>query len=249
MFWHKFLPHLFSPITLFIIILFFCLVIKARKTAFLALFAFAFSSTPLISNELMIWIERDHQPLAINSLKKADGIIVLSGMTTKVRSLQNSLRDFNGSVDRIFATIKLYKSNIAPKIIIASGYPATKQSDTEGYLLSMIAQSQGVPSRSIKLLTPARNTEEEAIAVKAMGVQGSNHFYLVTSAFHMNRAINIFEHYGISVKPFAADFRQENNSISLLNFIPQASALTKTSIVVRELIGRSYYKLKFYLSG
>ena len=70
---------------------------------------------------------------------------------------------------------------------------------------------------------------------------------LVTSAFHMNRATFLFKKHGFKVFPYPVDFQSKNNKITILDFIPSASSLSRSSFVIREVLGRLYYHIKFLL--
>ena len=62
----------------------------------------------------------------------------------------------------------------------------------------------------------------------------------------MKRAKRIFEREGILVQPFPVDFKSyKNPNISIsnpLNWIPSASNLNKSSLAIREFIGRIVYR-------
>ena len=68
---------------------------------------------------------------------------------------------------------------------------------------------------------------------------------LITSAFHMPRAKKVFEASNIKVIPFAVDFINSHQKLTFMSFIPSASSFDETSFFVREMIGRTYYKLKY----
>ena len=64
---------------------------------------------------------------------------------------------------------------------------------------------------------------------------------LVTSAFHMPRAQAQFARAGFEVMPYPVDFRTEaGRRPSLLDWLPQASALEDSSLALREWIGRAW---------
>ena len=70
---------------------------------------------------------------------------------------------------------------------------------------------------------------------------------LVTSAFHMNRAEFLFKKHGFKVFPYPVDFQFKNNKITILDFIPSVGSLSRSSFVIREVLGRMYYRVKFLL--
>ena len=61
----------------------------------------------------------------------------------------------------------------------------------------------------------------------------------------MPRAQKVFEAAGIRVLPFPVDFLSRAEKFTFMSFIPSADALSQTSFFVREMIGRTYYNLKY----
>ena len=114
----------------------------------------------------------------------------------------------------------------------------------EGEYLKDFAIRLGVPEESILLTENVQNTDQEAKSVKKL-LNQNNKIILVTSAFHMLRAKKVFEAYNIEVIPFAVDFTNFHRKLTFMDFIPSAAAFSKTSFVVREIMGRLYYNLKY----
>ena len=91
-----------------------------------------------------------------------------------------------------------------------------------------------------------QNTYEEANVISQL-INKKSKIILVTSAFHMNRAKFLFNKSGFNVFPYPVDFKFKNNKITILNFIPSADSLNRSSFVIREFLGRIYYHVKFLL--
>ena len=95
----------------------------------------------------------------------------------------------------------------------------------------------------------ANNTYQEALEIKKL-IQSSkipNQITLVTSAFHMSRAIVLFEKQDIVVKPYPVDFKSSNLAFSKiifnpLNWLPNTNSLNKTNYSLREIYGLIIYK-------
>jgi len=102
-----------------------------------------------------------------------------------------------------------------------------------------------VPKKDILLTENVENTDQEAKAIKRLLLQDNPEVILVTSAFHMLRAQLVFEAAGINVIPFPVDFKTRAQKKTLMNFIPSANSFAATSFFVREIIGRTYYNLKY----
>ena len=120
--------------------------------------------------------------------------------------------------------------------------PWTNNWDPEGIVLKDKAISLGVPQSKILVTEKVKNTYEESFAVAKL-LPNNSSIILVTSAFHMHRSKYLFERQGFRVTPFAVDFRISNAKISIFSFLPTESAISKTSLFIRENLGRLYYKL------
>jgi uncharacterized SAM-binding protein YcdF (DUF218 family) len=88
----------------------------------------------------------------------------------------------------------------------------------------------------------AVNTEEEARVIRRIQGPGHNRIILVSSALHLPRATMIFEAVGFDVIQYPVDIRVAGTRNALESWVPTPSALGKTGMVVRELIGRAYYR-------
>ena len=116
-------------------------------------------------------------------------------------------------------------------------------------MLARRAISLGVPDSQIMLTGEVANTEDEAIVVKdLMDLADIREVTLVTSSFHMPRAVMIFEQAGVSVVPYPTDFRAKAE-VNWTDWVPSAHAFGATSLGVREYIGRVYYWVKYRLVG
>jgi uncharacterized SAM-binding protein YcdF (DUF218 family) len=77
-----------------------------------------------------------------------------------------------------------------------------------------------------------------------MSENNFNSAILVTSSFHMPRAMQLFNKTGINVEAYSTDFKVSGTSVDWLDYIPSADGLRNTSSGIREYIGRLYYQLK-----
>jgi uncharacterized SAM-binding protein YcdF (DUF218 family) len=199
------------------------------------------SSNPYVSNYLTKQLEYPYKPIPINLIKENDAVVVLSGMIHQVGDKNYSTYEFSDP-DRFFAGIDLIKHKKSDKLIFTAGQlPWTENWKPEGYILKDKAISLGVLSQ-ILVTNNVKNTYEESIAVTKL-VPSKSSIVLVTSAFHMQRSKYLFEKQGFDVTPFPVDFKSSNSKFSFLEFMPSIGALNKTSIFIRENLGRLYYKI------
>ena len=92
----------------------------------------------------------------------------------------------------------------------------------------------------------SRNTTENAIFSGAILKEyGIVSIYLVTHAWHMPRAVMMFEQQGIKVTPAPTLFTPSFFGSTLFHYVPSASALNETRIALHEYIGIFWYKLRY----
>ena len=241
---HKILPFFLSPLGIILIFLIASFFFKRRFFVFLSFLVLVISSNPIVGNYLIKKLEYPYKPISINSINEADAVVVLSGMLHQVGDKNYNTYEFSDP-DRFFGGLDLIKENKSNKIIFTAGQlPWTDNWEPEGIILKNKAISLGISQAKILVTENVKNTYEESIAVTKL-IPNNSSIILVTSAFHMHRSKYLFENQGFRVAPFPVDFKYGNFKSSILDYFPHHEALKKTSIFIRETIGRIYYKL-FY---
>lgn len=92
----------------------------------------------------------------------------------------------------------------------------------------------------------SRNTAENALYTqKILSKQGVRRIILVTHALHMRRAVEQFQLHGFHVMPAPTVFWSRSNELDVFSFLPAASALQRSSLVIHEIMGRAWYKLRY----
>ena len=124
----------------------------------------------------------------------------------------------------------------------------------EAVLSQQLAQELGVPASAVLLNDQARTTAEEAKRINQLAAeQGWKQLILVTSAFHMPRAVASFQQQSnLQIIPVACDYRldpqHQNQAFSwgeLLGIRSISSgALNQTTQVFFEHLGLLVYKLR-----
>ena len=248
---HKIIPLITSPLFFVLTLLVILIILRKSKLiklknsllflSFLTLFLF---SNPLISNKLVKYIEASYHPVKLSEVPVSDFIVVLSG--GMIHQVKDDVYEWSDP-DRFFAGIKLLNANKGKKIIYTGGLlPWEKKKITEGELLKNKSIEFGIHENDILVTKKVKNTYEEANAISHL-IDNKSKIILVTSAFHMKRAKFLFEKYTFNVFPYPVDFKYKNHKITILDFIPSAGSLSRSSFVIREVLGRMYYRVKFLL--
>ena len=223
-----------------------------KKTKFIyssIIFLIVFSNG-VLSNTLWRLLEYPWKRLDYALVDSSDGIVVLSGGGINLPPVNKKIIEWNDP-DRFFAGINLYKANKSNRLIFTGGInPLISGLPPEGDIYIKEALSMGIPKKDLFTTYPVSSTLQEAKAIKKLLndeiPSSQKKVILVTSAFHMNRAKRVFEREGISVLPYPVDFRSNKSfSTSLKNplmWIPNSSYLNRSTIAIREIIGRIIYR-------
>jgi len=244
-YFHKILPLLFSPLFFIISLVIFGLIIGSKKISLTGVIILVILSMPIVSDKLIAYLESDYELIKPSKVESADAVVVLSGMVKTIQTKNGLDYEWGEAADRIFAGIDLFKSNKAPVLILTGGKLPWSIGVPEGEYLRDVAIDLGVPKKDILITENVENTDQEAKAIKKILLLDNPKVILVTSAFHMPRAQLVFEAAGINVIPFPVDFIIGAEKLTFMSFIPSAGSFASTSFFVREMIGRTYYSLKY----
>jgi len=245
LFLHKLLPLIVSPLGLVSFLLLVSVLIRRRGPAVVGVLLLLVSALPLTSDRLWEALEAEYPYRPIESVENADAVVVLSGMLGGIETDEGVVTQW-GDADRFMAGVDLVKAGKAPLIIFTRGQWPWLNLPPEGEVLARRAISMGVPERQILLTGIVTNTADEAEEIRSlMDFGGMRRVILVTSSFHMPRAVMLFARQGIETVPYPTDFRADGASVDWMDWVPSAGGLNQTSDAVRELMGRLYYRAMF----
>ncbi len=222
---------------------------KRKKRSFLAaLIMLLFFSNSFILDEVMRSWEVD----AV-AWEKVDGVydygIVLGGMISYDKEYDRI--NFLRSSDRLMQTIELYNRGKIKKIFLSGGSgdlldPDFKESlHIKKYLVRM-----GIPEEDILEESTSRNTHENAICSAEILLKNNNNprCLLITSAFHMRRALGCFENEGLIVDPFVTDRYAGPRKFEFSHLIlPDIEAMGVWTLLIHEITGYVVYDISGYL--
>ena len=158
---------------------------------------------------------------------------------------------FNMSSDRFIQTALLYKSGHIKKILVCGGQNGLikYKNFTEAEFIAQNLNTLGIPSSDILIENQSKNTAENAAFAKK--ILDSTHVLkgravLITSSFHIPRAVETFEAEGILVRPYPCAFSVLPSSIrpDLQDLIPDAGVMAGWSGLIKEILGRAYIFIK-----
>jgi len=147
------------------------------------------------------------------------------------------------STARILEGVRLYEQLPDGQIITTGGswIQAAREEQT-CMLMKDLAVLLGVEESRIETACETRDTYEEA--KKIQNLLDTEPFILVTSAYHMHRAVTIFKKMGMDPIPAPCDFKaQDHARLYFFDFIPNAGALLASAQTVNEYLGLAAYLL------
>jgi len=174
-----------------------------------------------------------------------DGIIVLGGAFDQKLILARRQLILSDSGERIFALFHLARRFPKARIVYAGGENSLGSKrlgdaiPAKGFFSDM-----GVDFGRVVLEPKARNTYENAVFTRQLinPVRGQQ-WVLVTSAWHIPRAIGVFRKVGWSVIPYPVDFRTQGAYKIKLGF-NLAGELERLELGMQEWTALAHYRLR-----
>jgi uncharacterized SAM-binding protein YcdF (DUF218 family) len=172
-----------------------------------------------------------------------DGIVVLGGAIDPDRSAEKGGAVLSRAADRIVAAAALARQYPGARIVFSGGNGnlLSDNSAKEADYAQSVLESLGVSRARLTIERQSRNTLENAEYSKAVAnAKVGERWLLVTSAFHMPRAIGLFRKAGFAVEPYPVDWRVGRADLMRFSSI-SIEGLERTDTAVREWLGLAAY--------
>jgi uncharacterized SAM-binding protein YcdF (DUF218 family) len=200
-------------------------------------------STPTVGSLMLQSLERVYESKNVDAAPDADAIVVLSGGV--VRGITAPGVQWGDSANRYFAGFDLATAGKAKFIVFSGAAADDPQGLSQGAILRQTAIGRGISPERVILTGPVQTTEDEARAVSQ--IPEIHSILLVTSAFHMPRAVLLFRARGLDVSPFPTDERVlGRRNLSLSGFMPSSGALRNAELTLREYYGLAVYRMLLF---
>jgi uncharacterized SAM-binding protein YcdF (DUF218 family) len=199
-----------------------------------------------LGNPLVLALESQYP--ADPPLGQIDGIIVLGGSEDLGPYLRWGGLEVNEAGERLIAGVELARRFPDAKLIYTGGTAGLFANPDPGLPSRMVDAfwlKEGIPERQITLEDKSRTTAENAQFTKAMiQPQPGQHYVLVTSAWHMPRAMEAFSRAGWqNLTAWPVDFRSERRTLKAEWRLDDH--LVQIDLALKEYLGRAAY----YLAG
>ena len=223
--------------------------LKRRRAALvfvLSSFAWLWTfSSAAMANFLMDYLEEPFTQTIMSVVPEAEAIVLLGG-ATRGDTQRAQVPDLNQRADRLVHAVALYKARKAPLVVVSGGSPVGGR--PEAAQMRDLLMLMGVPLRAMQLERESRTTRENArYAGELLRERGVQRILLVTSAFHMRRALPLFENEGLDVVPAPTDFQRLADSGFVPGWLPGVGNLARSSEALHEIIGYWFYRWRGWL--
>lgn len=179
--------------------------------------------------------------------RPVDGIVLLGGAVDASDSLARGRISANEAAERVLDTIELAHRYPGARILISGG-GGTVFGDGAGEapVIADYFRSIGIEPGRILVEDRSRTTSENALYSRELVTpRAGERWLLVTSAWHMPRAVGVFEKAGFAVTAYPVDFRTAGGSGNLRPFAFVSDGLRRLDVVTKEWAGLVGY----YLTG
>lgn len=245
----KLFTYLILPPGIFILILFLSAFYAKRFKAVFLFFALCFYllSNTFVANFLLQPLEQPYNK-GFKAQKNVNAVIILGG---GIVAGSANLPLTNDAYKRAIYGIMIGKSQNLP-VLFSGGGLSKKYRESDAFLrcakelekpfginiiisknLAIKKFSVLVEGKSLDTFQNAKFTKEK---FRKAGIDKPI-IYLVTSAYHMKRAVMLYRHFGFKVIPCATDFKVSHRNSNIWDFFPKMSAFKDSYVALHEYFG------------
>lgn len=238
----------------FLIVLLFlglaCLLVKIRRTGLilvsLAAFGFVFAGFAPLSTLLMHPLE-ERFPGPTPPQQSPSGILVLGGAIDAAMARSRQIPEVNDGADRLIAVAELAERYPLATVAISNGPPPQVGRIGNAEFAARLFESFGVSRARIRIEERAASTWDNAVYLKELlQPEPGQTWILVTSAWHMPRAVGVFEQAGwTGIVPWPVDYRTPGGDDPYAWTPSMAFGLYRTNLAVREWLSL----IAYYVTG
>ena len=173
-----------------------------------------------------------------------DGIVILGGaVTPDVAAARNDVA-LNEAAERMTAGVELARRYPSARIIFSGGESGLAYGGNESEAALRLFERLGVAPGRVVAEDKSRNTVENAVFARQIALpKPGERWLLVTSAYHLPRAVGVFRKAGFAVEAYPVDWRTRGPEDALRPFPTLGEGLRRTDTAAREWAGLLVYWL------
>jgi len=204
-------------------------------------------STAPVRNILATSLEYQYPPYHLNQTLPDNTAIVLLG-----NGVQERAPDYQGkdTLSRFGMMRTVYAAHIAKHthlpIYATGGIPLSGRMTSESSVMKHWLVNFGINTAHIHEEPQANTTWENATFTKdLLERKNINTIILVTSAWHIPRAVWCFEQQGLQVIPAPTDYLTDRANYDVRSFLPRWDRLAESGHILHEYLGLFWYKMQY----
>lgn len=215
-----------------------------RFTVAAALILMAVAGLSPLGQALILPLEERFPQLADNA-PAPDGIIVLGGAFDTVVSPARGVATLNEAAERLTALVTLARRYPQAQLVFSGGSGQVFFAGApEAEIARLMLSEAGLDPDRLVLEGQSRNTFQNALLTKGvLRPKASERWLLVTSAYHMPRAIGCFRRVGFPVTAYPVDYRTRGAADLIRPFDKVSEGLRRVDLATREWVGLTVYWL------
>jgi uncharacterized SAM-binding protein YcdF (DUF218 family) len=199
------------------------------------------ASTTLVGNALLAPLEHQYPTLTPAQAAGLRDIVVLGSAYEPHDNIPVTGALAADGLARIVEGVRLARSIPDSRLLVSGGARPGFTPSALGY--AKLATDLGVPQPALIVMDRALDTSQEARAVAAL--LGRAPFILVTSAYHMPRAMLLMNAAGASPVPApTGQMVHTRRGAALFALVPGSRGLQKTETALHEYLGIAAVKLR-----
>uniref|UniRef100_A0A7V4JP79 DUF218 domain-containing protein n=1 Tax=Thermodesulfobacterium geofontis TaxID=1295609 RepID=A0A7V4JP79_9BACT len=255
----KFFLFLFYPsslIFIFFLLISVYVILDKRKgrrkfLLFLAIFLYYFSSTPFLPYFLLKQLEKNYSVPSKEEITKVKNMVVLTGRIYGEETLSPKERFSRETLVRLLKALELKRQYPDKKIILLGGSYEDKNNKGASYLKAL-AEEFGF---EVEALDTPLDTITSAKILKEYLLKNEKNvntpFLLLTSAYHLPRALYLFKKEGLNPIPYPTNYHYKlcKPSFSIWKFLPNDLYIDLTNRATHEYLAFGFYKIKYFILG
>lgn len=203
-----------------------------------------------LGNALILPLEDRFPRTDLDAPPPPTGFILLGGAEDRLVGTARKAPTLNEAGERIIEAAILAKRFPAAKIAFSGGDAGVLyKSSSEAEGASALLTALGVPRDQLILEAAARDTYENAVFLKEelakMGLLSpGTRWVLITSAYHMPRAMGAFRAAGFNAEPWPVDYRTRGRADLTRPFDKVSEGLRRIDVASREWVGLVAYWMR-----
>jgi uncharacterized SAM-binding protein YcdF (DUF218 family) len=218
-----------------------------RILTLLSFLIMAVLGMPVVARMLIAPIESEYRPFHPSIGSRFDAIVVLGGGTAPKGTLRPDDALLEDSRTRTICGSEWYAKGLSSRLVLSGGEGAIFGSGPKDALeMKRLALQLGVPEDAILAEARSRTTYENAVEVRRE--LGNASILLVTSAYHMPRAMSLFRKQGFAITPAPCEYRAKDHppdwsTVTVFDFIPAVNSFELSTMAINEVIGTWLYRM------